>query len=70
MEDTMIKYSIFLATILGTSVAAYAAFAPEEVPPSNPKNVTVIYKNQAWPVIEPIVITYCGLEDCSDTPES
>jgi hypothetical protein len=70
MESAMIKYSIFLATILGTSVAAYAALAPEQLPPPNTKNVTVLHKNQAWPVIEPIVFTYCGLEDCSDTPES
>jgi hypothetical protein len=70
MEDDMIKYSIFLAMLLGTSVAALAALAPDELPPPKPKNETVIYKNDVWPVIGPIVVEACGVEDCSDTPQS
>ena len=65
----MIKYTIFLAVILGTSVAAYAAIAPE-VPASKPGNVTVIFKNQSWQTGGPIIVEHCALEDCSDTPQS
>jgi hypothetical protein len=70
MEDNMIKYSIFLAVVFGTSFAAYAAIAPKDQPPANPTNSTVIYKNEIWPISGPIVVEACKVEDCSDTPQS
>ena len=66
----MIKYTIFLAGILGTSVAAFAAIAPEAVPAAKSGNVTVIYKNQNWEIGGLIVVESCAMEDCSDTPQS
>ncbi|MFN0192003.1 MAG: hypothetical protein ACKVP5_08505 [Aestuariivirga sp.] len=66
----MIKYTIFLATILGSTVVAYAALAPVEAPLERTGGVTVIYKNDVWPVVGELEIEYCGLEDCSDTPQS
>jgi hypothetical protein len=66
----MIKYSIFLAVVFGTSFAAYAAIAPKDPSPANSKNSTVIYKNEIWPISGPIVVEACGVEDCSDTPQS
>ena len=70
MEIKMIKYTIFLAVILGTSVAAFSAIAPEATRASKPGNVTVIYKNQNWEIGGPIIVEHCALEDCSDTPQS
>ena len=66
----MIKYAFFLATVLGTSVAAFAALAPAKHLQSESKNVTVIYKNNALPAFEPFLVEYCGLEDCLDTEQS
>jgi hypothetical protein len=70
MEDNMIKYSVFLAVVFGTSVAAYATIAPKDPPPAQPNNSTVIYKNEFWPISGPIVVEACKFEDCSDTPQS
>ena len=66
----MIKYSIFLAVVFGTSVAAYAAIAPEHAIQSDARTTTVIHKNEVWPVAGPLVVESCAVEDCSDTPQS
>ena len=61
---------MFLAATLASTVAAFAALAPQNQHPVNPANVTVVYKDTFSPVAGPIVLKYCGLEDCSDTPQS
>lgn len=66
----MIKYSIFLAVIFGSTVAAYAAIAPETAYQIDTPTVTVIHKNEVWPVVGPLVVEACTVEDCSDTPQS
>jgi hypothetical protein len=66
----MIKYSIFLAVVFGTSAATYAAIAPDTTYQLNPRTTTTIYKNEIWPVAGPVVVETCALEDCSDTPQS
>lgn len=66
----MIKYSIFLAVVFGTSAATYAAIAPDNTYQLNPRTTTVIHKNENWPVAGPMVVETCALEDCSDTPQS
>ena len=66
----MIKYSIFLAVVFGTSVAAYAAIAPESAFQPDARTTTVIHKNEVWPVVGPLVVEACAVEDCSDTPQS
>ena len=65
----MLKYSIFLASVFATSTLALAALAPATQSPSNPANVTVIFKNSDQTAFESDLITYCGLEDCPEESE-
>ena len=61
----MIRYTLFVLAVLGST--AIAAIAPNhELTPANAKNVTVIDKNQAFPVYGPIFVEQCAVEDCSD----
>jgi hypothetical protein len=63
----MIRYTLFVLTVLGSAATAIAAIAPgHDLTPTNTKNVTVIDKNQAFPVYGPIVVEQCAVEDCSD----
>lgn len=64
----MIRYTLFVLTILGTAATAIASIAP--VDHSNPKNVTIVFKNDAFPTIDGLVIEKCALENCSDTPNN
>lgn len=63
----MIRYTIFVLTTLATAAAAIAAIAPahEQTDPMA-ENVTVIEKNQAFPVYGPIVVEPCATQDCSE----
>ena len=63
----MIRYTLFVLTILATAASAIAAMAPahEDIDLSA-SNVTVIEKNQAFPVLGPIVVEDCAAEDCSE----
>lgn len=63
----MIRYTLFVLTILATAASAIAAMAPahEDIDLSA-SNVTVIEKNQAFPVLGPIVVEDCAVEDCSE----
>ena len=62
----MIRYTLFVLTVLGSAATAIAAIAPShEMIPAN-GNFTVIEKNQAFPVYGPIVVEQCAVEDCSD----
>jgi hypothetical protein len=63
----MIRYTFFVLTILGTAATAIAAITPNHsAMPTNGLNVTVVQKNQAFPVYGPIVVEQCAVEDCSD----
>lgn len=63
----MIRYTLFVLTVLGSAVTAIAAIAPNrDMPQANAKNVTVIEMNQAFPVYGPLVVVPCAVEDCSD----
>ena len=63
----MIRYTFFVLTILGTAATAIAAIAPDhDINPANAKNVTIIEKNDLFPVIGPIIVEQCAVEDCSD----
>jgi len=63
-KTDMIRYSLFALAIIGT--AATAAVAPEKPVPELGKNVTVIEKNDVFPIIGPITVEECAVEDCSD----
>ncbi len=63
----MIRYTLFVLTILGTAATAIAAVSPMATEPAGmPKNITVIEKNSPFPVLGPIVVQECAKEDCSD----
>lgn len=65
----MIRYTLFIAAVLGSAATAIAAIAPgEAVSLNSAAHTTVITKNQAWPVVGPLVLEQCAVEDCSDTP--
>jgi hypothetical protein len=63
----MIRYTLFVIAVLGTAASAIAAVQPTVLEvASNPANVTVIEKNSPFPVMGPIVVQECQVEDCSD----
>jgi hypothetical protein len=63
----MIRYTLFVLTVLGSAATAIASIAPNnDMPLPGSKNVTVIEMNQAFPVYGPIVVEQCAKEDCSD----
>ena len=63
----MIRYTFFVLTILGTAATAIASIAPNTATiPTSGHNVTVIAKNDVFPVLGPIVVEQCAVEDCSD----
>ena len=58
-----------ILSVMFLSAGAFAG-ASHNVPVSivaEPANVTVIEKNQAWPLVGPLVVEACETEDCSDT---
>jgi hypothetical protein len=60
----MIRYAAFLTIIVAGAATAVAAISP--APSAASRNITVIEKNQAFPVYGPIVVEPCAKEDCSD----
>jgi hypothetical protein len=62
----MIRYSLFVLTVIATAATAIASIAPtaDKVDMTGP-NVTVIEKNQAFPVYGPITVEECATEDCA-----
>ena len=64
----MIRYTLFILAIVGTAATAIANV--NHGVPSNPKNVTVIMKNDVYPMIGAITVEKCALENCSDTPSN
>jgi hypothetical protein len=60
----MIRYTLFVITVLATAATALAAGS---VSPAASDNVTVIAMNSAYPILGPLVVVPCKVEDCSDT---
>lgn len=65
----MKRYTLFVLIVMGSAATAIAAIAPEHRTAIDPRatNVTVIEKNQAWPLVGPLTVEDCLTEDCSDT---
>lgn len=64
----MIRYTLFVLTVLGTAATAIAAVNPQAGTETLPEaNMTVIEKNSPFPIFGPIVFEECAVEDCSDT---
>jgi hypothetical protein len=67
----MIRYSLFVMTVLFSAASAIAAISPvDRYATGNSKAVTVIFKTQDFSVLDEITVQPCGVEDCSDTPNS
>jgi hypothetical protein len=67
----MIRYTVFVLTVLATAAAAIASVTPANsfVADAN-KNVSVFYKSDAAPLIGKLVFEQCAVENCSDTPSN
>ena len=65
----MKRYTLFVLIVMGSAATAIAAIAPEHRPAFNPRaaNITVIEKNQAWPLVGPLTVEDCLTENCSET---
>lgn len=61
----MMKYLLLVLAIAGSAATAIAAISPD-VNILRRSNITVIEKNQAYPVIGPLVFEECAVEDCSE----
>lgn len=67
----MIRYTLFVLTVLGGGATAIASVTPaNSYVASNPKNVSVFYKSNAYPFVGALVFEQCAKEDCSDTPSN
>jgi hypothetical protein len=65
----MVRYTLFVLAIIGSAATALASISAMPVAMDNPNNVTVIEKNQFWPLEGKLVVEQCAVEDCSDTPQ-
>lgn len=65
----MTRYTLFVLIVLGSAASAIAAIAPDQQTgfDAEAKNVTVMHKNQAFPLVGPFVVEDCVNEDCSST---
>lgn len=65
----MTRYTLFVLTVLGSAASAIAAIAPQQHTglAIETQNVTVMHKNQAFPLVGPLVVEDCLNEDCSLT---
>lgn len=65
----MIRYSMFAIAVLATAATAVAAVAPSrEDTLRDPANITIIEKNEIFPILGPVIVEQCAVEDCSDVP--
>lgn len=63
----MIRYTFFVLTVMATAATAIAAVHPATSEDAAlHSTVTVIEKNSPFPVLGPIVVEACAIEDCSD----
>ncbi len=62
-------YTLFVFIVLGSAASAIAAIAPGHRTAFEPgsANVTVIEKNQAFPLVGPLVLEECLDDDCTLT---
>ena len=60
----MIRYTLFVLTVLATAATALTAGSASPTPTTD---VTVIEMNNAYPILGPLVVVPCAVEDCSDT---
>ncbi len=69
----MIRYIALLLLVAFGTVTGVAALQPRSEPDAassvSGKNVTVIYKTDAFPVFGPLTFETCAVEDCSDGVE-
>ena len=65
----MIRYSIFLLTIVALAVFSLSKLATAQASFDNPRNVTVVYKTAFSGGNHPVVLERCAKEDCSDTTQ-
>ena len=65
----MTRYTLFVLIVLGSAASAIAAIAPAHQTGFDveARNVTVMHKNQAFPLVGPLVVEECLNEDCSLT---
>jgi hypothetical protein len=63
----MVRYTLFVLAVIGSAATAVASINPAVT--IETRNVTVIEKNQFWPVSGELVVQKCAVEDCSDTPQ-
>ena len=61
----MIRYTLFVLAVVGSAATAIASIGTAERA-GNPGTITVIAKNQAYPVIGAIEVDECLIEDCSE----
>lgn len=59
----MIRTALFALAFVATAAAAIAAVHP--VARLAPTNITVVHKNSEFPILGPIVVEQCKVEDCS-----
>lgn len=65
----MIRYTLFALAVAGSAATAWASITPASIVIATAHNVTVIEKNQFWPMEGKLVVEKCAVEDCSDTPQ-
>ena len=61
----MIRYTFLALAAIGTAAAAIAAGQPAR-PAVAEANVTIVYKNDVFPVLGPVTVEACAVEDCSE----
>ena len=63
----MIRYTFFVLAVMATAATAIAAVQPSHGTTDQPaRNITVIEKTSPFPVLGPIIVEECAVEDCSD----
>ena len=65
----MVRYTLYILAVVGSATAAWATISPATSIEVTNRNVTVIEKNQFWPLEGDLVVEACAVEDCSDTPQ-
>ena len=69
-DGKMTRYTLFVLTVLGSAATAIAAIAPQHTSfDIGQANVTVIEKNQAFPLVGPLIVEDCVTDDCA-SPKS
>ena len=62
----MTRYTLFVLTVLGSAATAIAAIAPQHSHFHGANaNVTIIEKNQAFPLVGPLIVEDCITDDCA-----